>query len=123
MTLSATSDLVGRVHAGYVRTYVHTKSCNLAQFPSNLEVNSKIPSINNNHCLKFVAYMAAMYSIRPTPNELLQLLLGAEVAGVPTLLLAAVVGSWVEPGVTPEGRAGVGQVHYIQLMSFVTRKP
>ena len=67
--------------------------------------------------------MVPMYSIRPTPNESLQLLLGSEVAGVPTLLLAAVVGSWVEPGVTPEGGAGVGQVHYIELMSYIARQP
>ena len=31
----------------------------------------------------------------------LQLLLWAEVARVPTLLLTAVVCSWVEPGITP----------------------
>ena len=74
------SDLVGRVHAGYVCTYVHTKSCNLAQFPSNLGVNGKISSVNNNHCLECAAYTVAMYSIRPTPNALLQLLLGSEVA-------------------------------------------
>ncbi len=71
--------LAGLVHAGYVCTYVHTKSCNLAQFPSNLGVNGKIPSVNN-HCLECAAYTVAMYSIRPTTNELLQLLLGSEVA-------------------------------------------
>ena len=42
---------------------------------------------------------------------------------MPTLLLAAVVGSWVEPGITPEGGVGVGQVHYTELMSYIARQP
>ena len=32
-----------------------------------------------------------------------------------TLLLTAVVGSWVEPGVTPGGGVGAGQAQLIQL--------
>ena len=51
---------------------------------------------------------------RPTLNELLQLLLSSEVARVATLLLAAVVGSWVEPGVAPGGGARAGQAQLTQ---------
>ena len=51
----------------------------------------------------------------PALHELLQLLLGSEVAGVSTLLLTAVVGSWVEPGITPGGGAGARQAELIQL--------
>lgn len=45
--------------------------------------------------------------------SLLQLLLGAQVVGVAALLLAAVDGTGVQTGVTPESRASVSrhQIH------------
>ena len=41
-------------------------------------------------------------------HTLLQLLLGPEVGGVATLLLAAVLGPRVEPGIAPDRKKGGG---------------
>ena len=41
-------------------------------------------------------------------HTLLQLLLGPEIGGVATLLLAAVLGPRVEPGIAPDRKKGGG---------------
>lgn len=50
-------------------------------------------------------YFNTKWHVRPTqPKYLLQLLLGAQVVGVSTLLLAAVNSTGVQTGIAPEKR-------------------